>query len=362
MLEQFLEVIYEADKQASIREELVEAMKGLPVDELKKIASGEVKLGCGLDGGEGAWLDRFQGSPLYSQALALEEEALNIEMQEQESRQAEREQRNQSWDARDTIRVKKRMLELNMRKGEASVPDPGMPAPGEPADPAPEPAPEPAQEMGQEQAVEKMSAARGAQIIASMRKQAGVVDDFFEAALKKHPQAAKPAATAAKAATDTAKSTAEPAKSTLGRLAKSKWGRRAALAGVGVGSAALVHRATRSPQGKSKKSSVIESMRKQALVMGMEKEALVGNALKLMGGAAKYVGSGAKAAVQGAKGAAGAAPTLMQKAKAGLTGGAQAFGDVATRSPLTAAGLAGGAVGGAALLGGGAGRATAPRR
>ena len=44
MLDRFLEVAYEAEKQASNRQQLVDELKRLPVDELKKIASGESKI------------------------------------------------------------------------------------------------------------------------------------------------------------------------------------------------------------------------------------------------------------------------------------------------------------------------------
>ncbi len=140
MLDRFLEVAYEAEKQASNRQQLVDELKRLPVDELKKIASGESKIA--YIGDDPCWLDKFKDSPFYQDALALEEQGLELEIVRQQKEMAERQNRDTTWEEQDALRVKKRMLELELRKAEAQAagapPEPEM-AP--PAAPAPEPAP-----------------------------------------------------------------------------------------------------------------------------------------------------------------------------------------------------------------------------
>lgn len=116
MLDAFLKVAYEKEEKNSARQELVDAMMGLPEEDLHKIASGELKLGY-MGDSSGCWLDQFQGSPLYDEALALEEQLLQVEMADVQQRSAERSARDDMWDQRDALRVKKRMLELELRKG-----------------------------------------------------------------------------------------------------------------------------------------------------------------------------------------------------------------------------------------------------
>ena len=381
MLDQFLEVAYEANKQASFRDEAVAELKKLPNSELMKIASGETKLSFmgGIGVGGGCWLDQFKETPFYQEALALEEQSLEIDIADQQKRMAERGERDSTWDARDAISVKKRMLELELRKSEAGGSG-GMDDESEDE--------EPEEPEATEAVVDKMSAARGAMIIESMRKQAKKDEGVTGKQLV--TMAALPVAGAGLGAgmyglSGLGRSKAAPIATRLARGAGvgGTIGLGAAgLAGMGhllskadpsgrgidtavklAPAAAMAYGATRDAEREKDSSASVEdlilSMRKMA---ELEKEAFVGNALKLVGGAAKYVGSGAKAGLKGMQGVGGAAPTFAQKAKGALTGGAQAFGDVAKTSPMAAAGLAGGALGGAALVGAGAGRVTAPRR
>lgn len=125
MLDQFLETLYEAEKKADARQEMVSAFMNFPKEELHKIAAGRVKLAYH---GDGDWLEKFKGSPLYDQALALEEQSLQLDIEEQQkrlARKAERESEDSTWDARDAICLKKRMLDLELVKsqgGEAQAP------------------------------------------------------------------------------------------------------------------------------------------------------------------------------------------------------------------------------------------------
>ncbi len=145
MLDRFLEVAYEAEKQASNRQQLVDELKRLPVDELKKIASGESKIA--YIGDDPCWLDKFKDSPFYQDALALEEQGLELEIVRQQKEMAERQNRDTTWEEQDALRVKKRMLELELRKAEAQAagapPEPEMapPAVSPPPEAAPAPAP-----------------------------------------------------------------------------------------------------------------------------------------------------------------------------------------------------------------------------
>lgn len=145
MLDRFLEVAYEAEKQASNRQQLVDELKRLPVDELKKIASGESKIAYIED--DPCWLDKFKDSPFYQDALALEEQGLELEIVRQQKEMAERQNRDTTWEEQDALRVKKRMLELELRKAEAQAagapPEPEMapPAVSPPPEAAPAPAP-----------------------------------------------------------------------------------------------------------------------------------------------------------------------------------------------------------------------------
>ncbi len=168
MLDAFLEVAYEKEKQASIESEVIENLKQLPDEELHKIVRGETKLAFHADSG-GCWLDQFKGTPMYEQALALETQSLELDVADQQKRQSERQERDAIWDQRDAISVQKRMLELDLRKQEA-----GMGAGGEEL-PEPVEAEEP-EEVDEEEdkkaAVDKLAAARGAMVIEEMRKEA----------------------------------------------------------------------------------------------------------------------------------------------------------------------------------------------
>jgi hypothetical protein len=150
MFETFLKTAHQNDKKASDERALVEAMKQLPPDVLFKIANGETKLAylddCvksvgGSTGGLG-WVEQFKDTPLFEQALQLEQQSIQIEQMEQQyraQRSAERDQEPKFWEMQDQIRLQKRLLGLQLassqlqQAGAASSP---MAAPG-PAAPPP---------------------------------------------------------------------------------------------------------------------------------------------------------------------------------------------------------------------------------
>jgi hypothetical protein len=124
MLDQFLKVALAAKEKNDTRQEMVESFMKLPNSELHKIATGKLKLSCMMDS-ENDWLGKFEGTPLYDQALALEEEKLELDVQGQQQRLAENEERRAKsqerdviWDQQDAIRLKKRLLELELRKSQ----------------------------------------------------------------------------------------------------------------------------------------------------------------------------------------------------------------------------------------------------
>lgn len=130
MLDKFLEVSYGKTKEAEDKSHLVELMKQLPNEELMKIASGETKLSHygSIGGGGQEWIQEFRGTPFFEQALALEQEDLQMQMQENQRRQQNRE----VWDAtdaqRDTVCLKKRLMVLQLAQWQEQQ---GTPTPGQ---------------------------------------------------------------------------------------------------------------------------------------------------------------------------------------------------------------------------------------
>jgi hypothetical protein len=94
---------------------MVQDFMKLPMSELKKIASGKTKLAYHDE----EWLEKFEGSPLYDEALALEEACLSLDIEQKQrdiARQAERAEDSDLWKQRDAISLKKRILELELTK------------------------------------------------------------------------------------------------------------------------------------------------------------------------------------------------------------------------------------------------------
>ncbi len=138
MFEEFLESKYEKMGRQQAMFEVIGLLDGLPDWEVEKIASGMPisELYGHLDrkpltktasdyGPDGDFLDRFKGTPLFDQAVALEQEGLQAEMldlqKKQESR-AMRQSEDTVWDAKDRLRVRKRLLELELAKQQGGAP------------------------------------------------------------------------------------------------------------------------------------------------------------------------------------------------------------------------------------------------
>jgi hypothetical protein len=140
MLNEFMKVAYEHTTREAREQETLHLLKQLPKEELFKIATGEIKVADLCNGpdvpkmaGEDEWLEKFKGTPLFDQAVGLLQEELQVDMQELTERQTERAeqaQKTHGYDLKDQIRVKKRLLELQLAQqelggaGGAPPPDP----------------------------------------------------------------------------------------------------------------------------------------------------------------------------------------------------------------------------------------------
>lgn len=150
MLDHFLKVAYAKEVQQEEDARLSALLQKLPVEDLQKIASGEML--CSNEGGSvRGFIGQFEGSPLLPQAMQLEQEELQAEMLrverglEDEARQREMEAGGSSWRRMDEIRIRKRLLELELAKERlgsgAPAPAAEAPAPAAPAGPPMEVAP-----------------------------------------------------------------------------------------------------------------------------------------------------------------------------------------------------------------------------
>lgn len=156
MLEAFMKVAQEQALRQKEAQEMHELLMKLPVEDLKKLASGmSIKEACGMVGpneGDG-FLDRFKGTPLLAQALQLMEQELKLDAMDLERREQQNQMSLSSdniWTQRDKLRLQKRLLELELAKQQnggqeqeqAPAPSPEQAAPPAeaqaPAAPAPE--------------------------------------------------------------------------------------------------------------------------------------------------------------------------------------------------------------------------------
>lgn len=192
MLDHFLKVAYERSEADKKHDALVEDLMKLPDEELHKIARGEHKLAMlSLKAGDGGacWLDQFKGTPLYAQAVSLEEEDLKLEIEQTQRRAAERAQmdsRSDIWDARDALCVKKRLLELELRKSELAQETGGAEGLEEHMEPDgdegvdPEMPPDNDGDEEKEAAVNELAAARLRKIAEQMRKTANKGTGYWQ--------------------------------------------------------------------------------------------------------------------------------------------------------------------------------------
>jgi len=146
MLDKYLEIQVREQEKVASRDQFVERMMLLPNEELFEIQrTGEIKLAyyggsdiLSSDPDRKTWLDHFKGTPLYARAIALEEEDLKMQAADDQANMVEDQERMQKRQARDALRLEKRLLELELVKSEQAAesaalpppePSPGMGAP-----------------------------------------------------------------------------------------------------------------------------------------------------------------------------------------------------------------------------------------
>jgi hypothetical protein len=118
MLDVFLEVVSGKTREAEAFDALVDDFSKLPTEELAKIASGQSKLAYGDDDD---WLSKFEDTDLYEQALALEQECLEVDIARQKHQLEQcipepTPPAPEFYRLQDAVRLKKRILDLELNK------------------------------------------------------------------------------------------------------------------------------------------------------------------------------------------------------------------------------------------------------
>lgn len=128
MLDEFLVASYGKSKKEQEKRAFIENLKKLPREELMKIASGEkvawlnecVPSPAGLPA---SWVAQFKGTPLFEQAIAIEQQGLQLEAQRMQQRLAQP-SIDEIFMQEDQLRLQKRLLELQLVQLQASPMDP----------------------------------------------------------------------------------------------------------------------------------------------------------------------------------------------------------------------------------------------
>lgn len=120
MLDEFLKVAYVKVAARQQGDDLVSMMRQLPEAELHKIArDGQIKSAfhadCGME-----WVENFRGTPLFEAAIQIEQEAIQAEVAQQQSSAIKRQNYAAEDAERDQLRLKRRLLELQLMQSEAS--------------------------------------------------------------------------------------------------------------------------------------------------------------------------------------------------------------------------------------------------
>ena len=137
MLEAFLKTSYDHSRAREEEAKIVEAMKQLPLEDLRKLASGELKMawpGCGESDETMKFLQQFEGTPLMAQAIQLEEQGIQLEEQQNQQNQVRKQQRmmddqDDVYDKKRAIETQKRLLVLQLVKSQMEGGQGGPPAP-----------------------------------------------------------------------------------------------------------------------------------------------------------------------------------------------------------------------------------------
>jgi hypothetical protein len=116
MLDSFLEVAYNSDQKKQQAVKLASSLKNLPNDQLFALATGKAKLAFHHDE---EWLEKYRGTPLFQEAMALEKADLENEVARTQASAAQP-QMDQFWKTQDQIRIQKKMLDLKLVESEES--------------------------------------------------------------------------------------------------------------------------------------------------------------------------------------------------------------------------------------------------
>jgi hypothetical protein len=244
MIDTFLEVAYGQTKEAEAKERVVEAMKKLPIEELHKIASGESKLAY-FDH-DGSFLQKFKGTPLFDQAVQLEQADLQIKMEQAQERQ----QQDQGWRQRDAQRdelcVEKKMLELELAKQQDAAGE----GPEEPEEEAGDPdAPVEAKEAGAKKSVAKKVVERGKELITGSKVRKLKKD--IKKGTRRFPMVG-----GGTRPSPAAKGKATKARKAIGKERAKVYGTQAAAGSAALGTALAAGKAISKKNGKKKEAAV----------------------------------------------------------------------------------------------------------
>ena len=118
MLDAFLSVLMKQASDKKSEDALAEQMSKLPMKELQKIARVGIKTAFSDDGDSAKWLEKYEGTELYDQAIELEKGLLDIEAKRIQKRMDEHNrpepEQEDLYTAEDMIRLKKRQLDLEL--------------------------------------------------------------------------------------------------------------------------------------------------------------------------------------------------------------------------------------------------------
>lgn len=136
MLDEFFKVAYAKSQEEEKRANLHNLLKKLPIEDLYKLASGEVTKQAFLEAEKSeeadkpkSWVEKFKDTPFFDQAVALEQEEIQLEMDDLQKRQdkkleAKMDDNASTWELRDQLKLKRRLLELQATQAEVTGQDP----------------------------------------------------------------------------------------------------------------------------------------------------------------------------------------------------------------------------------------------
>lgn len=110
MLDSFLEVLVKNEDKRLQTVKLANDLKRLPNETLYGIATGKQKLAFGYSD---EWLEKYKGTPLFEQAMALEKADLEAEISREQANAVQPDM-SQFWKTQDQIRLQKKMLDLQL--------------------------------------------------------------------------------------------------------------------------------------------------------------------------------------------------------------------------------------------------------